>query len=66
MEKKFEKAALEVAVLVEERLLRTMTASEAAEAATQVASSLFALLCKQQAEDELKAHVAENMYLPWR
>lgn len=66
MEKKFEQAALEVAVLVEERLLRTMTAQEAASAAMEVASGLFAQLCKLQAEEELKAHLAENMYLPWR
>lgn len=66
MEKKFEQAALEVAVLVEERLLRTMTAQEAAEAAMEVAENLFAQLCKLQREEDLKVHLAENMYLPWR
>lgn len=66
MEKKFEQAALEVAVLVEERLLRTMTAQEAAEAAMKVAEDLFAQLCKLQREEDLKVHLAENMYLPWR
>lgn len=66
MEKKFEQAALEVAVMVEARLRKTMTVSEAAEAAMEVAESLFARLCKLQREEELKAHLAENMYLPWR
>lgn len=66
MEKKFETAALEVAVMVEAHLRKTMTASEAAEAAMKVASSLFSLLCKQQDEEDLKVHLAQNMYLPWR
>ena len=66
MNEKFQEAALDVAVLVEERLLRTMTAQEAASAAMKVAESLFAQLCKLQREEELKAHLAENMYLPWR
>lgn len=66
MEKRFQEAALEVAVLVEERLLRTMTKSQAAEAAMEVAEDLFAQLCKLQREEDLKVHLAENMYLPWR
>lgn len=66
MEKKFQEAALEVAVMVEAHLRKTMTAQEAASAAMEVASSLFDLLCKRQAEEDLKVHLAENMFLPWR